>query len=323
MADRYNSTLAVAIGYSAVIQLAVLTVMPTYRTTPERLELVRIEPGRAQVEQQSQPLELEFVESNPAATGEVPRETSLLGEHNSVAQDLTEDAGSEEDLPETEGELDTKRLGADESENDLWDDAADEEKTVIAAVEEQQVAATSAVREVSEEEQLQEEPAEEEPTAIEAQEDSPPLSQPEIADEEIILAQAEQEPQRAVEPVSGTLRSEDAGAEREGKISFATNQSEWVPYFETVKRRIGQKWLPAITLDYKGSRRVKAVIEFKIAPDGSLADAKIADPGDDKYFAMVCLYSVRGAAPFPELPADVPDYLRENVLDIHFTFEYK
>jgi len=315
--------LAVAIGYSAVIQLAVLTVMPTYRTTPERLELVRIEPGRAQVEQQSQPLELEFVESNPAATGEVPRETSLLGEHNSVAQDLTEDAGSEEDLPETEGELDTKRLGADESENDLWDDAADEEKTVIAAVEEQQVAATSAVREVSEEEQLQEEPAEEEPTAIEAQEDSPPLSQPEIADEEIILAQAEQEPQRAVEPVSGTLRSEDAGAEREGKISFATNQSEWVPYFETVKRRIGQKWLPAITLDYKGSRRVKAVIEFKIAPDGSLADAKIADPGDDKYFAMVCLYSVRGAAPFPELPADVPDYLRENVLDIHFTFEYK
>jgi TonB family protein len=87
------------------------------------------------------------------------------------------------------------------------------------------------------------------------------------------------------------------------EILTDTRGVDFGPYLLGVKSRVQKNWynlIPANAVSKKG----KLLIEFKIRPDGGVADMKLASASGDVSLDRAAWAGISSAGPFPHLPSD-------------------
>lgn len=129
-------------------------------------------------------------------------------------------------------------------------------------------------------------------------------------------------PKRAPKSLHIAKGRAGGGTDDSGILSFEAKKDELGDYMLEVKRRVELKWHSAIRLQYQGVKKAEASISCSIRPDGTLEFVKIKKMGNSMPFAIICRAAVENAAPFPQLPIDVPDVYRSENIEITWRFSY-
>jgi hypothetical protein len=136
-------------------------------------------------------------------------------------------------------------------------------------------------------------------------------------------------PARAATPKIFT--SVDAGnmggdALIEGEISFGATRHFFGDYLLKMKQAVETEWISHLVSRYSGVARSTAAIDFKIQPDGRVTDIEIKSNEGDPYFPLVCISAIRDAQPFDEIGyteiQGLPEEFSDRPLSVRFTFRY-
>jgi len=117
-----------------------------------------------------------------------------------------------------------------------------------------------------------------------------------------------------------------ADARITGDLSFAASRHFFGEYLVKMKQAVEREWVSRLVSKYTGVRSSRAVIDFRIQPDGEVTDIAVNSVEGDQYFAVMCASSINDAQPFDEIPyAEAQGFPEEFVnkpLNIRFTFRY-
>jgi outer membrane biosynthesis protein TonB len=121
-------------------------------------------------------------------------------------------------------------------------------------------------------------------------------------------------------------RNMDADAEITGELSYAASRHFFGEYLLKMKEAVERQWISQLVTKYTGIVGSRAVIDFKIQPDGRVSDMAVNSSDGDPYFPLVCVTSINEAQPFGNIPYQqaygLPDHLMNKPLNIRFTFQY-
>jgi len=107
-----------------------------------------------------------------------------------------------------------------------------------------------------------------------------------------------------------------------GAPSFNVQKHEYASYFKHIRDRISLYWFlgygtrAEIKLETKNDKPI--IIEFKVLPDGSIDDVKIADDAGNFQLASRLVSSIKNAAPLDPFPVDI----KEPSIDVKFNFYF-
>ena len=107
-----------------------------------------------------------------------------------------------------------------------------------------------------------------------------------------------------------------------GAPSFNVQKHEYASYFKHIRDRISLYWFlgygtrAEIKLETKNDKPI--IIEFKVLPDGSIDDVKIADDAGNFQLASRLVSSIKNAAPLNPFPVDI----KEPSIDVKFNFYF-
>ena len=107
-----------------------------------------------------------------------------------------------------------------------------------------------------------------------------------------------------------------------GAPSFNVQKHEYASYFKHIRDRISLYWFlgygtrAEIKLETKNDKPI--IIEFKVLPDGSIDDVKIADDAGNFQLASRLISSIKNAAPLNPFPVDI----KEPSIDVKFNFYF-
>ncbi len=107
-----------------------------------------------------------------------------------------------------------------------------------------------------------------------------------------------------------------------GAPSFNVQKHEYASYFKHIRDRISLYWFlgygtrAEIKLETKNDKPI--IIEFKVLPDGSIDDVKIADDAGNFQLASRLVSSIKNAAPLNPFPSDI----KEPSIDVKFNFYF-
>jgi TonB family protein len=113
-----------------------------------------------------------------------------------------------------------------------------------------------------------------------------------------------------------TDKFDDSELFGDSMLTFNDDNFRYLWYGRVVKKKVVDGWYPPIAarLGLTG----KAVITFTILRDGALKSIKLKESTGNKSLDRASLNAVKGAGPFPELPADY-EY---DQLGVVFSFWY-
>ncbi len=107
-----------------------------------------------------------------------------------------------------------------------------------------------------------------------------------------------------------------------GAPSFNVQKHEYASYFKHIRDRISLYWFlgygtrAEIKLETKDDKPI--IIEFKVLPDGSIDDVKIADDAGNFQLASRLVSSIEKAAPLNPFPVNI----KEPSIDVKFNFYF-
>ncbi|MDO8745036.1 MAG: cell envelope integrity protein TolA [Candidatus Brocadiaceae bacterium] len=107
-----------------------------------------------------------------------------------------------------------------------------------------------------------------------------------------------------------------------GAPSFNVQKHEYADYFKHIRDRISLYWFlgygtrAEIKLETKNDKPI--IIEFKVLPDGSIDDVKIADDAGNFQLASRLISSIKNAAPLNPFPSNI----KEPSIDVKFNFYF-
>ncbi|MCR4321084.1 MAG: energy transducer TonB [Candidatus Brocadiaceae bacterium] len=107
-----------------------------------------------------------------------------------------------------------------------------------------------------------------------------------------------------------------------GAPSFNVQKHEYAHYFKHIRDRISLYWFlgygtrAEIKLETKDDKPI--IIEFKVLPDGSIDDVKIADDAGNFQLASRLVSSIEKAAPLNPFPSNI----KEPSIDVKFNFYF-
>ena len=107
-----------------------------------------------------------------------------------------------------------------------------------------------------------------------------------------------------------------------GAPSFNVQKHEYAHYFKHIRDRISLYWFlgygtrAEIKLETKDDKPI--IIEFKVLPNGSIDDVKIADDAGNFQLASRLVSSIKNAAPLNPFPANI----KEPSIDVKFNFYF-
>ncbi|MDR4509335.1 MAG: TonB C-terminal domain-containing protein [Candidatus Brocadiaceae bacterium] len=107
-----------------------------------------------------------------------------------------------------------------------------------------------------------------------------------------------------------------------GASSFNVKKHDYAAYFKHIRDRISLFWFlgygtrAEIKLETKDDKPV--VVEFKVLPDGSLAEVKIIDDAGNFQLASRLISSIKKAAPLNPFPPEI----KESSVDVRFNFYF-
>lgn len=107
-----------------------------------------------------------------------------------------------------------------------------------------------------------------------------------------------------------------------GAPSFNIQKHEYASYFKHIRDRISLYWFlgygtrAEIKLETKDDKPI--IIEFKVLPDGSIDDIKIADDAGNFQLASRLVSSIKNAAPLDPFPSNI----KEPSIDVKFNFYF-
>ena len=119
-----------------------------------------------------------------------------------------------------------------------------------------------------------------------------------------------------------SVARDNSGVVDRGAFSFEAHQHELGPYLLEVRRKVERRWRANMRLRYSGSGPADAVLECSISPEGRLVSVKIIEPGRSATFAALCKQALEQAAPFSAFPFDVPDVYTDENLVIRWKFSF-
>lgn len=118
-----------------------------------------------------------------------------------------------------------------------------------------------------------------------------------------------------------------ARAEAEGEFSYQATEHFFADYFLRMRREIENTWVVLLTSRYRKMGPSRAVFDFQVQPDGTLADLSPLSAEGDELFPLVCGLAVRNSAPFGPVPYEAVPQLPETVhrlpLRVRVTFNYQ
>jgi hypothetical protein len=121
-------------------------------------------------------------------------------------------------------------------------------------------------------------------------------------------------------------KNADADAQITGELSYAASRHFFGEYLLKMKQSVERQWVSQLISKYTGIVSSKAVIDFKIQPDGRVTDIGVNSSEGDPYFPLVCVSSINDAQPFDKIPYSevpgLPDEFVGKPLNIRFTFQY-
>jgi len=121
-------------------------------------------------------------------------------------------------------------------------------------------------------------------------------------------------------------RNTNADAEITGELSYAASRHFFGEYLLAMKQAVERQWISRLVTKYTGLVVSKAVIDFKIQPDGRVTDMSVNSSEGDPYFPLVCVSSINDAQPFGPIPysqaVGLPEEFMNKPLNIRFTFQY-
>ena len=107
-----------------------------------------------------------------------------------------------------------------------------------------------------------------------------------------------------------------------GAPSFNVQKHEYASYFKHIRDRISLYWFlgygtrAEIKLETKDDKPI--IIEFKVLPNGSIDDVKIADDAGNFQLASRLVSSIKNAAPLNPFPSNI----KEPSIDVKFNFYF-
>ncbi|MBI5117835.1 hypothetical protein HZA56_15275 [Candidatus Poribacteria bacterium] len=146
-------------------------------------------------------------------------------------------------------------------------------------------------------------------------------------------ASSPDEPAIAVPPpmaprviTAASARDTEADAQITGELSFGATRHFFGEYLLKMKQAVERQWVSRLVSQYTGIVSSRAVIDFKIQPDGRVADIVVNSNDGDPYFPLVCVSSINDAQPFDKIPyaetPGLPEQYMDKPLSIRFTFQY-
>ncbi len=262
-----------------------------------------------------------------AKTPEAPKKTNLMSDKNTRAQDRFQSEKKLEDSPHMEGKHDESK------------DTRPRAVVTPAPV----VPKTPPKPRQAEKPKPREEAKKPLPEAPAAPKEKPmePEKKIEIAPEpkeKEVIQLAKKMPSRAEPAVSppppptsrviSVASANNAGADAQitGELSFGATRHFFGEYLLGMKQAVERQWVSRLVSTYTGIVTSRAVVDFKIQPDGSVTDMVVHSTEGDPYFALLCVSSINDAQPFDRIPYDkiqgLPDEFVNKPLNIRFTFRY-
>ncbi len=298
----------------------------------------RIKAGPVMVaKQKTKPTSVRFelIETPASAkTSNPPTKTNLRSDKNTQAQDRFESEKKLEDAPRMEGK---------------HEDVKDTRPRMIPAkptVEKPapQKEPQSEPEKPPEKEKVEEQKTEKAKSGLPAEKKEDPKEpdkeiriEPEPKPEEIKkLAKKLPDPAESIMPAPSSALSRmmsavsagntGADAQITGDLSFAASRHFFGEYLVKMKQAVEREWVSRLVSKYTGVRSSRAVIDFKIQPDGKVTDIAVNSVEGDQYFAVMCASSINDAQPFDEIPyaeaQGLPEEFVNKPLNIRFTFRY-
>lgn len=118
-----------------------------------------------------------------------------------------------------------------------------------------------------------------------------------------------------------------ARAEAEGEFSFEATQHFFADYYLRMQHEIETTWTLLLTSRYRKMDPSRAVLDFLVRPDGTLAELSPLAAEGDELFPLVCGLAVRNSAPFGPVPYEAVPQLPESAhrlpLRVRATFNYQ
>ncbi len=102
-----------------------------------------------------------------------------------------------------------------------------------------------------------------------------------------------------------------------GEVAVDAGNFEFTYYLLLVRNRVSQNWAPPTGLA-AGGQRVRSVVYFRVARDGSVSAMAVESASGVEFFDRSALRAVLLSAPLPPLPLGYAG----SDLGIHFGFEY-
>jgi outer membrane biosynthesis protein TonB len=125
---------------------------------------------------------------------------------------------------------------------------------------------------------------------------------------------------------AASTRDTEADARITGELSFGATRHFFGEYLLKMKQAVERQWVSRLVSRYTGIVSSRAVIDFKIQPDGHVTDIVVNSNEGDPYFPLVCVSSISDAQPFDKIPYDeapgLPEQYTNKPLSIRFTFQY-
>ena len=111
-------------------------------------------------------------------------------------------------------------------------------------------------------------------------------------------------------------------AEELGVPSFATRKHEIVTYLKKMRLQVFEAWFPLISMKTGAMPDSRVVLEFKIKQSGEVKDIRVTSFEGSRVFPDICMAAIRKAAPFEEVPLELPGFLKDHALNIKFSFYF-
>ena len=301
----------------------------------------RLEPlPQPEPDPEPEPERVRTINDTPDPTNEPVEDTDLISDNNSKARDESDQTGDRvapasdqpddfdavEQIPTAEPMplVEPPSPPVETEQEDSSDTDTQESSTAIELIAEEAAEAAQETSPMDETESAEEAPAETAESAPQEKIDKPAEKAPpeplKIA--KAIIPETEPPPLRIDQDLRAGRTRDNGGTSERGVINFEAKSHELGEFMLQVRKQVELQWHTAIQLRYSGVRRVEAIIECSIRPDGMIESVTIVDPGDSMTFAILCRESIRKAAPFPPLGFKVPEIYRSRNIEIRWRFSY-
>jgi len=120
--------------------------------------------------------------------------------------------------------------------------------------------------------------------------------------------------------IAGQRMIQEGGVRRIGEVALDARGSLFGAYDAALIASIQQSWYQAI--GDKATPKGKAIIRFKLHPDGRVSDLKVEFSDVGEFFDYFCQRGILAPAPFPKWPADMRRQIEADFRDVRFTFFY-